>query len=166
MPEILTPPKVIRTPFDRGSVIGTFKFRQGAAPTSRGLIHQEGGGAHVIPGRPGDWPDPPEDAAGRAEWEADIAWSVKRALTGQTPPSLRVLSYLFARSEDHGDRLVVLRAEFSPDPSGAELEEIGVAQSEVAADFVYRCRVVMELRGLAPSEEPDPWPLVAYRATG
>ena len=61
-----------------------------------------------------------------------VCGSVKRALEGQTPGSLRAYSF----AVDQESRVINLKAHFAQPPSEDDLEAISIVETEVDADFL------------------------------
>jgi hypothetical protein len=148
--------------FDTGkSPIGTFRFRGGQqVPTTRALIHHTPEGRRFIPARPDGFATPAWRLEAWHEWQADLAWSLRRALKGQTPQSL-ALSLI---ALDLRGRSATLYHVLDRPPRGAEEYDLNAIEAEVMADFIGCCRIGT-LRVVQDQEGPMPLPQgkVAYR---
>jgi len=147
--------------FDTGrDPIGTFRFRGGReAPTTCGMILDLPGGRRFIPARPPGFAAAPWGAEARFEWLADLAWSARRALIGQTP---RDLALMLVSLDLRGHR-AGLRAVFDRQPAADDEQQIALVEAEVTADFAGCCAVQSELLLAVPGEGPPPAGMVAYR---
>jgi len=61
-----------------------------------------------------------------------VCGSAKRALSSQTPSTLRVYSF----SINHDAKRILLRAHFGESPSEDDLEAISIIETEIDADFL------------------------------
>ncbi|MBC9210047.1 hypothetical protein IBL26_24695 [Roseomonas aerophila] len=148
--------------FDTGnSPIGTFRFRGGRqAPTTRALIHYTPEGRRFIPARPEGFAAPPWRLEAWHEWQADLAWSLRRALKGQTPQALA----LSVVALDLRACAATLYHVLDRAPRGADEHDLNAIEAEVMADFIGCCRIGT-LRAVVGQDGSASLPqgMVAYR---
>jgi hypothetical protein len=125
--------------FDTGhSPIGTFRFRGGRhAPTTRGLIHETSFGRRFIAARPAGFPTPAWHLDAWYDWQADLAWSARRALLGQTSRRLALLLVCL----DLRARSATLHPVFDAAPTRDDQDQVHAIEAEVTADFLECCHV-------------------------
>ena len=147
--------------FDTGrDPIGTFRFRGGReAPTTCGMILDLPGGRRFIPARPPGFAAAPWATESRFEWLADLAWSARRALIGQTPRGMALMLVTL----DLPRHRAGLQAVFDYPPAADDEEQIALVEAEVTADFAGCCTVHTELLLSAPGDGPQVSGTVAYR---
>jgi hypothetical protein len=148
--------------FDTGhSPIGTFRFRGGRqAPTTRGLIHETSIGRRFIAARPAGFPAPPWELDAWYEWHADLAWSARRALLGQTSRRLALLLVTL----DLRGRAATLHPVFDTSPTRDDQDQVSAVEAEVTADFIECCRISTQpLQVLGQGKLHLPPGMVAYR---
>ncbi len=78
---------------------------------------------------------------------ADVCFSARRALRGQTPASLRAYSF----AVDETSKLILLRAHFAVAPSAADLADISVVDTEICADFLDRFETKTDVEVAPPA---------------
>lgn len=141
--------------------LGVFHFRGGRqAPTTRGLIHETPEGRRFILARPAEWAAPPWRLEAWFEWQADLAWSIRRALLGQTPANLAMV----IAALDMPGRIVTLHHLLQRLPSRQDEEALDAVEAEVSADFLDCCRIRSQFLLNARVEEGAlPKGIVAYR---
>jgi hypothetical protein len=148
--------------FDTGrSPIGIFRFRGGRhAPTTRGLILETSVGRRFIAARPSSFPTPPWQLDAWYEWHADLAWSVRRALVGQTSRRLALLLV----SVDLRARAATLRPVFDSAPTQDDQDQVSGIEAEVTADFLGCCHIAIQpLQLMGQGRLRLPPGMVAYR---
>lgn len=116
-----------------GNSVGIFRFRGGRqAPTTRGLVHETSFGRRFIMARPPGFPAPPWQRDAWYDWHADLAWSARRALSGQTPRRLMLMLVAM----DLRRRVGILYAVFDARPTQDDQDQTSAVEAEVTADFV------------------------------
>jgi hypothetical protein len=148
--------------FDTGhSSVGVFCFRgERQMPTTRGLIHESPEGRRFIPARPEGFPAPPWRLEAWHEWVGDLAWSLRRALMGQTPRAL-VLSLV---ALDIRGQAATLHHVLDHPPRRGDEDDLNAIEAEVMADFIGCCRIGTQVVLQAqPGSTVLPQGMVAYR---
>jgi hypothetical protein len=80
-----------------------------------------------------------------------VCGSVKRALSGQTPASLRAYSFAI----DNDNKRILLRAHFGENPSEDDLEVISIIETEIDADFLDHFEGETDTEVVAPGTTPS-----------
>lgn len=147
-----------------GNTIGTFRFRGGRqAPTTRGLIHETPFGRRFIMARPSGFPTPPWQRDAWYDWHADLTWSARRALSGQTPRCLMLMLVAM----DLRRRTATLYPVFDARPTQDNQDQTSAVEAEVTADFVDCADVVTQpLLASGKGKLHLPQGMVAYRRPG
>ncbi|MBO1075757.1 hypothetical protein [Roseomonas marmotae] len=148
--------------FDTGDKpVGIFRFRGGlAVPTTRALVHESPEGRRFIPARPVGLVAPPWQADAWYAWQADLAWSVRRALRGQTPRRLM----LFLTRLDMRGHGAILHPVFDRPPTREDEERVFAVELEVWADFIGCCQLRTQMLLAPPAARLTlPPGTVAYR---
>jgi hypothetical protein len=147
-----------------GNSIGTFRFRGGRqAPTTRGLIHETPFGRRFIMARPSGFPAPPWQRDAWYDWHADLAWSARRALSGQTPRRLMLMLVTM----DLRRRAATLYPVFDAHPTQDDQDQTSAMEAEVTADFVDCADITTHpLLARGKGKLHLPQGMVAYRRRG